>query len=233
MNRNAIKFVAAFTMFLDHFAQYLLPFDSLAYIILRSIGRIAFVLFAYMIVEGFFHTKNLRNYYLRLFGFAAVIELFIIGYYLYSDVNFIMQVNVIWPLVFGLTGLILFNQKSIWLRLLVIPIVFLAEFINIPYGSYGTLMILFFALYRHNKITQLMFIIGLNLIYIAYPLMIQTSLIDYVRYGPESWYQWFSLLGFIFIFLYNHKKGKLNTKWFFYIFYPIHLGIIYLIGIFM
>ena len=119
--------------------------------------------------------------------------------------------------------LILFSSKNIFIRLLSIGIIFLAEFIDIPYGAYGVLFIAVFGLYR-NPITQFLFGIGLNLIFINKPLLDILNLTEYARYTSSI--QWFSLLAFIFIFLYNGKKGKHESKWFFYIYYPSHLGVL-------
>ncbi len=229
MNRNAIKLIAALTMTLDHIAVIMLPADSLSWLILRSLGRIAFVLFAMMIAEGFLKTSNLKHYFLRLFAFAAIIEIALVLYYFISSENYLISFNVIWPLVFGLGALILLKQSSIWLRLLVIPVVILAEISGIPYGSYGVLIIVIFALYP-NRLTQLLFLVGLNLLYISEPLMSSIGLGDVTRYQEAQWFQWFSLLAFCFIFFYNGQKGRWRSKWFFYIFYPAHLGIIYLIN---
>ncbi|MBI9009363.1 MAG: hypothetical protein JEZ05_04965 [Tenericutes bacterium] len=228
MNRNVIKFIAAFSMFLDHFAVAILDVNSTIYLVFRILGRIAFVLFAYMIAEGFFKTSNLKKYFLRLLAFAVAIELFIIGYFFVSGVDYILHFNVIWPLVFGLLGLIILKQKKIWFRLLVIPLVFLAEYINTPYGAYGVLMIMIFALYQNN-VTKLLFLIALNFLFIEVPLLSYLNLGHLARYESDMWWQWCSLVPMIFIFLYNGKLGKLNTKWFFYIFYPLHLVVIYLI----
>lgn len=236
MNRNVIKFIAAFTMTLDHIGVYFFAptetesFYSLDYIILRVIGRVAFILFAYMIAEGFIKTSNLKNYFLRLFVFAVGIEVFIIGYSIVvKDYSNIMHINVIWPLVFGLGALSLLKSDKIWIRLLSIPIVFLAEYINTPYGAYGVLIIMIFALYR-NKLTQFLFVVGINLLFIQWPIYDLSHLYGYARYQDFMVIQWFSLLAFIFIYFYNGKKGRLNTKWFFYIFYPMHLGLIYLVS---
>jgi hypothetical protein len=215
-------------MFFDHFAVAILDANSTIYLVFRILGRVAFVLFAYMVVEGFLKTSNLKKYFLRLLGFAAIIELFIVGFYFVSDVNYMIHFNVIWPLVLGLLGLIILKQKSIWLRLLVIPLVFLAEYINTPYGAYGVLMILIFAIYSNN-VTKLLFLVALNFLFIEVPLLRYLDLGQYARYSSDMWFQWFSLIGMAFIFLYNGKLGKLNTKWFFYIFYPLHLVVIYAI----
>lgn len=235
MNRNAFKFIAAFAMALDHIGLILVNGDTLAYLILRSIGRIAYVMFAYMIAEGYFKTKNLKMYFLRLFAFALVIEAFFAVYYFISGLNYTLlghSENVIWPLVFGLGALILVGNKNIWIRFLSIAVVIAARFLNFPYGDYGVLIILTFGLYP-NIVTQILFLVGLNLLYIDQPLMAYLGYGGFSRYHGIEWIQWFSLLAFVFIGFYNGQKGKLNTKWFFYIFYPAHLGLIYLIRIFV
>lgn len=237
MNRNHLKLVAAIAMFLDHFAVYLLPSSSSIYVIFRIIGRLAFVLFGYMVAEGFFKTSNIKKYWLRLGIFAIGIEVFILIYYLVSDVNYLLHSNVIWPLFIGLSCIILLDQKTLSKRLMMLlPVsllVFLAEYLDTPYGAYGPLMIIIFAMYRNNKFTQLFMVIGLNLIFIATPLQTFLQIPNIARYSEDFWFQWFSLLAFVFIFLYNGQKGKLKTKWFFYIFYPLHLGVIYLISYFL
>ncbi len=223
MNRNTFKIIAAITMAFDHVGLILLEPYSVSYYIFRGVGRIAFVLFAYMLVEGFFKTSNLKRYFIRLLAYASIIEIFIIGYYFISDNNYILEVNVIWPLVFGLGALILLKSKIIWIRLLSIGLVFLAEFLKIPYGAYGVLIIIVLALYR-NPLTQLLFLVGINLVFIDFPLI---NFLDLAEHAKYNWIQWLSMVSFVFIYLYNGKKGKLNTKWFFYIFYPLHLGVIY------
>ncbi len=229
MNRNAIKIIAAITMVSDHIGLLLIDPTSVLYYVLRLIGRIAFVLFAYMIAEGYFKTKDLKKYFLRLFAFALAVEIFLIGYYFVTDINYTVlgdSANVIWPLVFGLAALALIGSNRIIIRFTSILLVFLAEFIGFPYGAYGVLTIMIFGLYT-NKLTQFLFFAGINLLFINVPLLTYLDLGQYAKY---DWFQWFSLFAFIFIYFYNGKRGKLNTKWFFYIFYPLHLGIIYLIG---
>ncbi|HPJ24045.1 MAG TPA: TraX family protein [Bacillota bacterium] len=231
MNRNLFKIIAAISMTADHVGMVLLPEDTIAYTILRSIGRIAYVMFAYMIAEGYFKTKNLKMYFLRLFAFASIIELFFFGYWLATGSNYTLlgtPENVIWPLVFGLGALILIGNKRIWVRLLSIGVVLLARYLNFPYADYGVLIIMVFGIYP-NIFTQFLFLVGLNLIYIDMPFMNYADLTYFTRYREEGWIQWFSLLAFIFIYFYNGKKGRISMKWFFYIFYPVHLGLIYLI----
>ncbi len=84
---NFLKIVAFVTMVIDHFAfyfNYLLNEET--YTLLRIIGRISMPIFAFLIVEGFSHTKNLKKYFFRLITFAAItqISLFILDKIIYK-----------------------------------------------------------------------------------------------------------------------------------------------------
>lgn len=65
-----LKIIALITMIIDHIGAFLFP----QYILLRVIGRISFPIFAFLIVEGFYHTSNLKRYMMRLAAFAVISE---------------------------------------------------------------------------------------------------------------------------------------------------------------
>jgi hypothetical protein len=67
------KCIALSTMAIDHIGAVLLP--SPKYLLLRLIGRISFPIFCFLIVEGYYRTKNLKKYILRLFAFALISEI--------------------------------------------------------------------------------------------------------------------------------------------------------------
>lgn len=227
MNRFHLKIIAALTMVIDHVGFIFLNPDTELYTISRAIGRIAFVLFAYMIAEGFHKSKDLKAYILRLGVFALVLEVFLIGYYFISGVNMILNFNILWTLLFGLVALYLFFHKNIYLKIPAVFLVFAAELLDLSYGGYGVLMIVFFGLYQ-NKITNFIFLVFLNLLFIDKPLLINSGWENMAKFPAI---QWFSMLAIIFIFLYNGTMGKYKLKWFFYLFYPVHLVLLYLINI--
>lgn len=66
MNRLTLKIIAITTMLLDHIALIFFASDGWLYFVFRGLGRIAFVLFAYLLAEGFHHTKSIKNYLLRI-----------------------------------------------------------------------------------------------------------------------------------------------------------------------
>ncbi|HWT26306.1 MAG TPA: TraX family protein, partial [Mobilitalea sp.] len=75
MSTFALKMVAIIAMLIDHTAAVLVPQGSVYYIPMRCIGRLAFPIFCYLIVEGFNHTSNVKKYIIRLGLFALISEI--------------------------------------------------------------------------------------------------------------------------------------------------------------
>ena len=71
-----LKYIALFSMFLDHIGVIGKAFLSKnVYFLLRAVGRLSFPLFCFILAEGFFHTKNRKKYQQRLFIFALLSEI--------------------------------------------------------------------------------------------------------------------------------------------------------------
>ena len=72
--RSFLKITAMLSMLCDHIAFVLVPaadYPSLYYI-MRAVGRIAFPLFCFMLVEGYIYTHNREKYIIRLAVFAVI-----------------------------------------------------------------------------------------------------------------------------------------------------------------
>ena len=74
LSSSTLKWIAVITMLIDHFAVAIYPgipdFSFDTYRTLRLIGRIAFPIYCFLIVEGFYHTRNIWKYIGRCFLFA-------------------------------------------------------------------------------------------------------------------------------------------------------------------
>ena len=161
LSGNAWKIIACVSMFIDHVGVVLiecgimhtqetydavtavLPWNWMAVdLVLRVIGRLAFPIYCFFLVEGFFHTKNVKKYGLRLALFAVI-----------SEVPFDMAVNgapvywgyqnVFFTLYFGLLAMVLAERMNkFWLKLLPGSVcILLAHFIHSDYGATGVLVI--------------------------------------------------------------------------------------------
>jgi len=77
LSSSWLKVIAMITMTIDHMAAFLPFFHEYAtlYYVMRSIGRIAFIVFAFLLAEGFIHTHNKRKYGRNLLVFALISQL--------------------------------------------------------------------------------------------------------------------------------------------------------------
>lgn len=207
---------------------------------LTCIGRLTFPIFAFLIVEGYFHTKSLKKYVLRLLIFAIVSEIpfnLVTGNTLFNP----MHQNVLWTFLIGIF-LIFLNEKARakgkwWLTLLAAAgtialgfVLGLLTFVDYFHG--GVFMVLTFYFFRGRKwwhfLGQAAF-----MWYINFELLGGYSYV-LPLFGKEFYFpqQGFALLALIPIWLYRGKQGyhHKTLQYAFYAFYPAHLLILWLIG---
>ena len=208
---NQLKIIAMIFMLIDHMAYIMIErgigLGGSWYMIdrvMRSMGRLAFPIFCFTIVEGFQRTSNAREYLKRLIIFALISEIpFDLAF---RGTIFTMDYqNVFWTLAFGLALLMIYEDRMMpsWQKLLGIFACFLLpNYFQTDYSAYGVLAI--FGMYYFRKEPIKMCMAG----YIV--LLLQNT--------SEVW----AVFGFLMILLYNGQKGRGN-KFFYYWFYPAHL----------
>ena len=200
LSGSSLKVIAMVTMVIDHTACYFIS-SGWEYECMRGIGRIAFPIFAFLIAEGYRHTRRKWDYGRNLLIFAFISE--IPWMLLHTDGSH----NVLFTLLAGLCCIAipdkLKNHKI--LPLLVVLVIALAtSVLNTDYGIQGVALVLIFYLFKDKPLLQLLF--ALLLFYDFYPLGILASL------GMIS--------------LYNGERGFIKgaySKFIFYAFYPCHL----------
>lgn len=234
MTAYALRLIAIITMLFDH-TSYLIYNGHLSW--MNYIGRIAFPIFAFQISEGYIHTHNLKKYFLRLIVFALISQVpyALFHYCFFSNAN----LNIIFTLILGLLSITIYdmfsnkytandknksNQFSYRLLglLIVISISVFAHIFKFDYKFYGVFIIFLFYLFRSNKLLMNISVTIMTIIYYMPYFMASNFDFRYILLCI------FSLIPLIFINLYNGEKGK-DQKMLFYIFYPLHLLIIYLI----
>lgn len=208
-----LKFIALFTMLIDHIGVLFFPSD----LIWRYIGRISFPIFTFQIGNGFNHTKSTEKYIVRMLIFAIISQ---IPYSLFHNlINNKFSLNIGFTLTLGL--LLLYSYKhisNIFLKIIsIIFILIISYFTPIDYGIYGVILIFLMYICNTNKLLL--------------PISLGISTIIYCNYH-NSYTQMYALLSLIFILLYNGKKG-INSKWLFYIFYPLHLLLLVLLKLYI
>ena len=213
LSGSALKIGAALLMLVDHTAAILIdPVTSeTLYTTMRLLGRMSFPIFCFLLVEGFLHTSNVKKYMIRLALFALISEIpfdmaFRPGV---SIVEKFGHQNIFFTLLIGLIVL-WFMQKfevNAGKQLLSVALgCVLAMLIRCDYSYMGILLIVFYYIYRTNRVYRLLAVILVN--YCMGQIIGAWSL--------------------IFTESYNGKPG-IKMKYAFYIFYPVHLLVLVLI----
>lgn len=221
LSNNQLKIIAMLAMLFDHIGIVLFPEIK----IFRIIGRIAFPIFAYMVAEGCTYTRNKRKYLLSmaLLGIACQVFFFLGTGSMYLNVLFTFTLSVISIFCIEyfiknknlLSGAILISAiMAIVFICVIVPEYFSFYGFEVDYGLLGVLLPVSVYLAR-NKAEKI----------------ICTSLMLLLMGFLFGGVQIYSLLSVLLLMLYNGKRGSMNLKYLFYIFYPTHLLVIYWIGI--
>lgn len=222
LNANALKLIALVSMIFDHVGVMLFP-ETLW---LRCLGRIALPVFAYMIAEGCRYTRNMKQYFLRIFILGALCQIvFFIVYktlYLSTLISFSLSIIAIvllkkLQLEKNRKQLVLYELLTVLLILFMLFLLYppsaLASYeIALDYGIYPFLIPIILYLIPKKKWRILSLIPVLLLLSLEY-----------------TWEQWFAFCAIPFLLMYNGRRGKTDLKYFFYIAYPAHLVLIFLV----
>lgn len=202
---------------------------------LTCIGRLTFPIYAFMIVEGYFHTKNLKKYVLRLLLFAVISEI-PFNLAMGSSLFFPIHQNVLWSFLISI-GFIHWNEKvkekQLWKRILVglttICIGYLIGIITfVDYYNAGILMVLVFYFFRGKKwwcyLGQFVCLWYINFEMLG-GLSYEIDIFGQTHFIAR---QGLALLALIPIWLYKGKQGYHSKplQYFYYVFYPLHLLIL-------
>ncbi|MEZ0536282.1 TraX family protein [Caldicellulosiruptoraceae bacterium PP1] len=223
MTSAQLKVLACLFMLIDHIGVIIYP-DIITF---RIIGRLAFPIFVFFIVEGFLKTRDITLYLGRLTIFA------IISQFAFSYAFNTSSLNVLYTFIFGLLSLYIHKKNND------IKVVFLlaliAQLVDTDYGAFGVILIfIFYKFYQDRKklikyFTIIVFLF--SLLTILFDVFYYKEDLSSLLYSPIL-YEPICLASLILINHYNGKKGA-NLKYLFYIFYPLHLVILRLIQIYL
>lgn len=235
LSAAALHILAMTFMLMDHLWATLLPAQEW----LTCVGRIAFPIFAFMAVEGYFHTHNLKKYLLRMLIFAVISEvpfdLMYGGTWFYP-----VHQNVIWTLMMGLAGIHLMEtvrkKKSTFVYILVSAIVvilggLLGTLSMVDYYGIGVLTVFIFYFFRGRKwwclLGQMLALYWVNVELLGglmYPIRLFGMEFELCQQG-------LALLALLPIWLYRGRQGYHSKpfQYFCYAFYPMHMLVIVLV----
>ena len=214
LSGNQLKLIALITMTIDHIGAYLLP----QYRILRIIGRISMPIYAFLIAEGCHYTKNKFKYLGLMAGLALVCQL--VFYFVKGSlkqcilVTFSLSIILIYALKYVEKQK---NALSCLLFFLALAGVYWVSIklpghlpgFSIDYGLKGILLPVFISM----GVTKSQKLLG--------------AAVGMCFLALGSTLQWYSLAALPLLALYSGLRGKGNYKYLFYIYYPLHLVVLY------
>ncbi len=236
-----LKWIAIVTMFIDHVGAAILEpcmvlttgetYARLRMLdrLLRSIGRLAFPIFIFLLIEGFFHTRNRRKYFIRLLIFSFISDIpFDLAFFLNKS-NFLSgqfmtmrHQNVFFTLSIGFLCIWLMEilRQRLWEKWQAVWFLaaggialaggWASKQLHTDYSWSGVLGIVMGYL---GWILQKLWMTGkeTEMLLILTPLILKNS------------FEAMALADIVFIHCYTGEKGKSMNRWFFYVFYPAHL----------
>ena len=250
-----LKLIACALMFIDHFGFIFLPTDTTIYNVSRGIGRLAFPLFAFFIAEGCKYTKNKFRHFAMIFSAGVICEVVIV---LFTK-QFIGNIFLTFSISIALIYLLEFIKKNIFDKKIFDAVLAFIAFISavvalnfafgitmqskllmfpqkftLDYGIYGILAPVAISLFDFSRIENAPEILKkidcLPVKLLAFSLALLPLALSQT---PDFiGVQFLQYLALPLLLLYNGKKG-VNIKYFFYLFYPLHMAILYGIDMFL
>lgn len=200
-----MQWIAMFTMMIDHIGAIFFPGQAG----LRIIGRIAFPIYAYALVQGYQYTSSRPSYLTRLIGIALIAQ---IPFQLALGVK---GFNVVVTLCLCLVLLQLIDKFNSSLISILLTVIFalMMEIIPMDYGAYGLFLVLIF---RYLKSWEMILAhLALNLIFWwSHGWFIQLASIIptiVIAYGSVVW---------------QRLERRTTPSWLWRVFYPAHLAIL-------
>lgn len=238
VSQEGLKLIASLTMLIDHigavlvYSLYLSAWNAGDYIqsnrmaelyqIMRIIGRIAFPIYCFLLVEGFHYTRDVKKYVTRL-AIGMVLseipfDLCFSGYIDWTSSSVMVTLLLGCLMMAGMKGM-----PGLWKLLAIPPFYGIAEWLGTDYAGHGIVLIAMLALTKGLPREKLWRTLGF-VVFLWFGVTVQL--------GPvEIPMELFGLIGLIPMFCYDGRKLTHSkwVQWTFYLFYPVHLFVLWLI----
>lgn len=226
LSGNALKLLAAAAMLVDHVGAILLP----QVLGLRLIGRLAFPIFAFMVAQGCKYTRSELRYFLSMFSLGVVCQL-VYGATVTADrFNILLTFSASILLIFLLYRVKRALYNRLWglaaasgLAFLVATaaVYYVNRWMVFDYGFWGCMTAVFASLFQQRADAPASWRAAdkniLHVAMLAIPLLLLST----------YWVQLCALAALPLLLCYSGKRGSLPLKYFFYLFYPLHLAVLH------
>lgn len=232
LNRDIIKCIGMFTMLLNHFAHAFLKEGTLVYNVCIGVGYFTAITMCYFLVEGYEYTRSKKKYALRLLVFGLL-----------SQVPFMLlfqmpALNMLFSLLICFAMLCIMDKlQGKWYRELLVVLLFIVSI----FSDWPLMAPTFTLLFRWSNKNRgkLMLSYGISIV-MFYVLSLPNYILE-ESFGGAFLHSALDSLALVasavvILFFYNGKKSTAALKffkWFFYLFYPVHLTVLYVLTLVM
>ena len=234
LSGNTLKLLAAVFMVIDHAGLMLFNY----FMPMRIIGRLAYPIFAFMIAEGCKYTKNKLNYFGNIFILGVIFQ---IVYYV-AEKSLMMSIFITFSLSILMIYALQYFKKQLfaknWIMSAIAFTIFalsiactyaLNQVLDIDYGFWGSMMPVIVSLFHadpkdeNQKFLQKIDCIPLSVFMAAVAIVIIAINLHYTAFSLQE----YAILSIPLLLMYSGERGKYKMKYFFYVFYPLHLVVLY------
>ena len=239
LSGNALKLIACAAMLCDHAGVMLFPKCML----LRIIGRIAFPIFAFMIAEGCRYTRNKLRYFLTVLTCGIVFQ----AVYsvlqpdnTYLNIFLTFSCSILMVYLLGYVKRVCFSKEETYLKkvlsvslfcMVMLSVYFFNRLLTLDYGFLGSMIPVLVSAFCFDEKTDCP--AWLRRLDAAWMHVLCLAVGVFVMVAYRGGIRLFALLAVPLLLLYSGKRGKKKMKLFFYVFYPAHLVVLWLIGMAM
>lgn len=236
LTATQIKVIAIIAMTLDHIAYTFLPVGTAPHYLLHLVGKTTAPIMCFFLAEGFRHTHDKKKYFLRLLLFAVISQP-VYYTYVYGTVSdslfqFLSSMNILFTLSLAFVCLLILMSSKLSMTAKGIFTAITISFAQ--FGDWGYIIpiwtIIFF-FFNKDKYKMLAAFITATIIIL--PVTFIKSFDSFAAFS----YNYGALLALIPIHLYNGKRDRSSSplkkkinRWFFYVYYPLHMMIIFIIA---
>jgi len=236
LTATQIKVIAIIAMTLDHIAYTFLPAETALHYIMHLVGKTTAPIMCFFLAEGFRYTHDKKKYFLRLLLFAAISQpvyyIFIFGSTPKNLLQYLSSMNILFTLLLGFICLLILMREKLSMKVKIILTALTITFGQ--FGDWGYIIpiwtIIFFFFNKEKYMMPAAFIAATIII-------LPLTFLKYFDSFAAFSYNYGALLALIPIQLYSGERDRSSTplkkeinRWFFYIYYPLHMMIIFMIA---
>lgn len=211
MSNYQLKLIAIITMTIDHIGHFILDPTTDMYLMFRIVGRLAFPIFAYLLIVGYFKTSNFAKYLITILVLGLMFQLpTLYSPLINGDGNIFLTLSLGLILIYVLDA----NFNNILKCIAGIVLVWMFKLLNLDYGILAAIMFITYYLVQKHEFNMVNKLVIMIVPYTIYSYLYMSKL------------QIYGLLAIPLILIYNGERGKYINKYFFYAYYPIHILVI-------